>query len=201
MYRKHVNTRSNWFVSIIVVYKHMVDLGWHAEWLQHYFGTTLLKGCPPLGYTMSQIISRRWIIHWHYLITILGAWDLYNQTRWLNRCVRVIPRSHLGRDAYNPAWFTLSWLSQSHHNNSRIRPWKYVTTTSFQSFPIHYSPINQLFDAGSIMNLGSALPACFMPVSCLGYSSSLKIEAIFYSETSECTALYPRTENSSELAL
>jgi len=39
----------------VVVYKDMVGLGGLARWvtLQHYFGTTLLKGCRPLLYRRS----------------------------------------------------------------------------------------------------------------------------------------------------
>jgi len=44
---------------VVVVYKNVVGLGGLARWvtLQHYFGTTLLKGCRPLTYSVQHLSS------------------------------------------------------------------------------------------------------------------------------------------------
>jgi len=42
---------------VVVVYKNVMGLDGLARWviLQHYFGTTLLKGCRPLFYRLGDL--------------------------------------------------------------------------------------------------------------------------------------------------
>jgi len=53
---------------MVVVYKNMVGLGGLARWvtLQHYFGTTQLKCCRPLIYTMLAV---QWLMR---LVAVLS---------------------------------------------------------------------------------------------------------------------------------